>query len=54
MYMTGAISTIRKAQNKRDDFVSSHSCNNMLLVATDFSSALLLEMRHEFITIPHR
>jgi hypothetical protein len=26
----------------------------MLLVATDFSSTLLLEMRHEFITIRHR
>jgi hypothetical protein len=40
MYMMGAVSTIRKAQNKRDDFVSSYSCNNMLLVTTDFSSAL--------------
>jgi hypothetical protein len=54
MYMMGAVSTIRKAQNKRDDFVSSHSCNNMLLVATDFSSALSLEMRHKFITITDR
>jgi hypothetical protein len=53
MYMKGAESTIRKAQNKRDDFVSSHSYN-MLLVATDFSSTLSLEMRHEFITIRHR
>lgn len=52
MYMMSAVSIIRKAQNKRDDFVSSHSCNNMLLVATNFSSILSLEMRHEFITIP--
>jgi hypothetical protein len=44
----------QKTQNKTDDFVSSHSCNNMLLVATGFSSELSLEMRHEFITMPHR
>jgi hypothetical protein len=54
MYMMGAVSTIRKAQKKRDDFVFSHSCNNMLLVATDLSSTLSLEMKHKFITIRHR
>jgi hypothetical protein len=51
MYMMSAVIIIRKAQNKRDDFVSSHSCNNMLLVATDFSSVVSLEMRHEFCSI---